>query len=176
MEELSYPIGKYKKPEIFTREILAKAISAIENFPNKIKAETENLSGEQLDTPYRPGGWTIRQVVHHCADSHMNAFIRLKLALTENTPTIKPYAEALWAELPDGKTLSLHSSLLILEGLHERWCIVLNNMSEKEFEHSFIHPEKGKELSLYESTGMYAWHCNHHLAHITALKKTKGWK
>ena len=148
----------------------------IENFPEKIKSETENLSDEQLDTPYRPEGWTIRQVVHHCADSHMNAFIRLKLALSENTPTIKPYAEALWAELPDTKNLPLHSSFLILEGVHFRWTTALKNMSEKEFERSFIHPEKGKELTLHESTGMYAWHCNHHLAHITELKKRKGWK
>ena len=175
MEELKYPIGHYQKPAAFTKEILQSAISVIEQFPKKIKQEIEHLTDEQLDTPYRPGGWTIRQVVHHCADSHMNGFIRLKLALTESTPTIKPYAEALWAELHDTKKLPVSSSLLILEGVHFRWAIALKNMQEKEFNRDYIHPEKGREISLHESTGMYAWHCNHHLAHITNLKKTKGW-
>jgi len=176
MEELKYPVGHYQKPNVFTKEILAEAISVIEQFPKKIKQEVENLSDEQLDTPYRPGGWTLRQVVHHCADSHMNAFIRIKLALTETTPTIKPYAEALWAELADGKTLPIHPSLSIIENVHLRWVTVLKNMKDEEFERGFIHPEKSKELSLHESTGMYAWHCKHHLAHITELKKRKGWK
>ncbi|MEO6305324.1 MAG: YfiT family bacillithiol transferase [Bacteroidia bacterium] len=176
MEELKYPIGHYQKPEAFTKEILNEAISIIENFPKKLKQETEHLTDEQLDTPYRPDGWTIRQVVHHCADSHMNAMIRVKLALTEDTPTIKPYAEALWAELPDTKNLPIHFSLSILEGVHFRWATTLKNMKEKEFDRCFIHPEKGRELSLHESTGMYAWHCKHHLAHITSLKKRKDWK
>jgi DinB superfamily len=175
MEELKYPVGHYQKPKVFTNEILREATSVIEQFPKKIKHEVENLTDEQLDTPYRPDGWTVRQVVHHCADSHMNAFIRLKLALTEDTPTIKPYAEALWAELADTKTLQVQPSLSIIENVHLRWVTVLKNMKDKDFERSFIHPEKGKELSLHESTGMYAWHCNHHLAHITNLKKRKGW-
>ena len=175
MEELKYHVGKYLKPEVFTNQILEEAISIIKNFPEKIKTETFHLSDEQLDTPYRPGGWTVRQVVHHCADSHINAYIRIKMALTENTPTIKPYAEALWAELADSKTLPIQPSLSIIENVHFRWVTVLKNMTEKEFTRSFIHPEKGKELSLHESTGMYAWHCNHNLAHIQLLKKTKGW-
>ena len=107
MEELKYPVGKYLKPEVFTNQILEEAISIIKNFPEKIKTETFHLSDEQLDTPYRPGGWTVRQVVHHCADSHINAYIRIKMALTENTPTIKPYAEALWAELASLRNTSL---------------------------------------------------------------------
>lgn len=176
MEELKYPVGHYQKPNVFTKEILAEAISVIEQFPNKITQEVKDLNDEQLDTPYRPDGWTIRQVVHHCADSHINAFIRVKLALTENTPTVKPYAEALWAELADGKTLPVQPSLSIIENVHLRWVKVLKNMKDKDFDRSFIHPEKGKELSLHESTGMYAWHCNHHLAHITSLKKRKCWK
>ena len=176
MEELKYPVGQYKKPAAFTKDILNKAISAIEEFPKKIKQETENLSDEQLDTPYRPEGWTIRQVVHHCADSHMNAFIRLKLALSENTPTIKPYAEAMWAEMDDTKHFPVHSSYSIIEGVHARWTALLKNMTDIDFSRGFIHPEKGRELSLYESTDMYAWHCNHHLAHITSLKKRKNWK
>lgn len=176
MEELKYPIGHYQKPNVFTKEILSEAISAIEQFPKKIKQEVEGLTDEQLDTPYRPDGWTVRQVVHHCADSHINAFIRIKVALTENTPTIKPYAEALWAELADGKTLPVQPSLSIIENVHLRWVTVLKNMKAEEFDRIFSHPEKGKELSLHESTGMYAWHCKHHLAHITGLKKRKGWK
>ncbi|MBA3680819.1 MAG: putative metal-dependent hydrolase [Bacteroidetes bacterium] len=176
MEELKYPVGHYQKPKTFTKEVLTEALSVIEQFPKKIKKEVESLSDEQLDTPYRPDGWTIRQVVHHCADSHMNAFIRIKLALTENTPTIKPYAEALWAELSDTKKLPIQSSLSIIEGVHFRWTTLLKNMNASDFDRGFIHPEKGKELSLHESTGMYAWHCNHHLAHITALKKRKGWQ
>lgn len=175
MEELKYPVGQYKKPEIFTKEILATAISIIEQFPKKIKQEVLHLTDEQLDTPYRPEGWTIRQVVHHCADSHMNALIRLKLALTENTPTIKPYMEALWADLADTKTLPIHSSLIIIEGVHKRWTAVLKSMNEKDFTRSFIHPEKGRAITLNESADMYAWHCNHHLAHITHLKKRKNW-
>lgn len=175
MEELKYPLGHYQKPGVFTKDILAEAISVIEQFPGKIKQEVKGLNDEQLDTPYRPDGWTVRQVVHHCADSHMNAFMRIKLALTEDTPTIKPYAEGLWAELTDGKNLNIQPSLSIIENVHLRWVTVLRNMKYIEFERCFIHPEKGKELSLHESTGMYAWHCNHHLAHITNLKKRKGW-
>ncbi len=175
MEELKYPVGHYQKPEIFTKEILNAAISVIEHFPKKLKQEVEHLTDMQLDTPYRPDGWTIRQVVHHCADSHMNAIIRLKVTITEDTPTIKPYAEALWAELADTKNLPIHSSLLILEGVHFRWATILKNMKEQEYERNYIHPEHGRQLSLHESTGMYAWHCDHHLAHITNLKKTKGW-
>lgn len=176
MEELKYPVGQYKKPDTFTKEILSTAISVIEDFPKKIKQETENLSDEQLDTPYRPEGWTVRQVVHHCADSHMNAFIRLKLALSEDTPTIKPYTEGLWAEMDDTKHFPIYSSFQIIEGVHARWAALLKNMSDIDYNRSFIHPEKGRELSLNESTDMYAWHCNHHLAHITALKNRKGWK
>lgn len=176
MEELKYPVGQYKKPNTFTKEILSAAISVIEDFPKKIKQETENLSDEQLDTPYRPEGWTVRQVVHHCADSHMNAFIRLKLALSEDTPTIKPYTEGLWAEMDDTKHFPIYSSFQIIEGVHARWATLLKNMSDIDYNRSFIHPEKGRELSLNESTDMYAWHCNHHLAHITALKNRKGWK
>lgn len=176
MEELKYPVGRYQKPDVFTKEILTESIFVIEQFPKKIKQEVESLSDEQLDTPYRPDGWTVRQVVHHCADSHINAFIRIKMALTEDTPTIKPYSEALWAELADGKNLPIQPSLSIIENVHLRWVTVLKTMKDKDFDRSFIHPEKGKKLSLHESTGMYAWHCNHHLAHITALKKRNGWK
>jgi hypothetical protein len=175
MEELKYPIGHYSAPAHFTSEILNKYISVIELFPQKIKQETTHLSEEQLDTPYRPQGWTVCQVVNHCADSHMNALIRVKLALTEDIPTIKPYMEARWAELADG-TMPIQSSFQILEGVHKRWSTLLKSLSEKEWKKHFVHPEKGKELSLEESTGSYAWHCDHHLAHITRLKERMGWK
>ena len=175
MEDLKYPIGQFKKPDIINDSHLKNYISIIALFPGKLKAEVEHLSEEQLDTPYRPDGWTVRQLVNHCADSHVNAFIRHKLALTENTPTICPYPEALWAELADAK-VPIESALITLKGIHERWVIVLKSLSEKQWQRGFIHPEKGRELSLRESTGSYAWHCEHHLAHITSLKKRRGWK
>ena len=176
MEELKYPIGNYHKPDVFTKEIMAGYISVIELFPGKIKKEVEHLTDQQLDTPYRPQGWTIRQVVNHCADSHMNALIRVKWTLTEETPIIKPYHEALWAELADGKSMPVQPALIILQGVHERWVVLLRSLTEKEWLRGFIHPEKGRELSLQESTGSYAWHCSHHLAHITRLKDKMGWK
>jgi hypothetical protein len=176
MEALKYPIGHYTKPDIFTPQILSEYIAVISRFPQKLKLETEQLSDAQLDTPYRPDGWTIRQVVNHCADSHINALIRHKLALTEDAPTITPYAEALWAELPDCKHMPIQPALSTLQGIHARWVVVLKNLSDSQWQRTFIHPEKGKTFSLKESAGMYAWHCEHHLAHITELKKRKGWK
>ena len=174
-EELRYPIGRYKVPYEFTPQILKNYISEIESLPFKLKQEVTHLPEEQLDTTYRPGGWTIRQVVHHLADSHMNALTRVKLALTEETPVIKPYMENYWAELADNK-LPIKTSMLILEGVHERWSVLLKSFTEREWKKSFIHPEKGRELTLYESTGSYAWHGNHHLAHITQLKQRNNWR
>lgn len=134
------------------------------------------LSDAQLDTPYRPEGWTIRQVVHHCADSHMNAIIRLKLALTEEKPVIKPYFEDRWAELVDGKSLPIEPSLKILEGVHKRWVLLLENLTASQFQRTFVHPELGTEFSLAVATANYAWHCEHHLAHITNVQTRNGWK
>ena len=176
MDNLKYPIGKFQKPETLTKEILDHFINDIESFPERLKTEVEHLSDEQLDTPYRPEGWTIRQVVNHCADSHMNSLTRFKLALTEENPTIKPYYEERWAELADSKNMPIASALKMLEGLHERWIVLLRSLTEKELNRKFIHPEHGKEFRLDENIGVYAWHCNHHLAHITTLKKNKGWK
>lgn len=175
MEELKYPIGRFQAPAAFTAEMLQDYIQVTGQFPQKLEQEVIHLNDEQLDTPYRPEGWSIRQVVNHCADSHMNALIRVKLALTEDKPTVKPYLEALWADLPDGK-MPIQPALLILKGIHERWTTVLNGMQEKDWERSFFHPEKGRSLSLKEASGSYAWHCEHHLAHIVNLKKRMGWK
>ena len=176
LEEMKFPIGQFKMPDLVTPEIIGKYITDIESFPKRLRAEVENLTDEQLDTPYRPDGWTIRQVVNHCADSHMNGLARLKLALTEDKPTIKPYFENRWAELADSKTIPIEPALLILDGLHNRWAILLKALSEDDLKRIYIHPEHGKEFRLEESIGLYAWHCNHHLAHITELKKRKNWR
>jgi len=176
IEKLKFPIGKYQASPEITPKILATCITDIESFPSRLKSEVVHLSDTQLDTPYRPEGWTIRQVVHHCADSHANALIRFKLAMTEDTPTIKPYYEDRWAELADSKTMPLEPSLKLLEGLHIRWTIILKSLNESDLKKTFIHPEHGKSFRLDENTGIYAWHCNHHLAHITTLKERKDWR
>lgn len=175
IEQMKYPIGKFKMSDVVTAETIEKFIWEIESFPVRFKAEVENLTNQQLDTPYRPDGWTIRQVVNHCADSHMNGLIRHKLLLTEDKPTIKPYMEDRWAELADSKTMLIESALKILDGVHKRWTVLLKSLSEIDLERTYVHPEHGKEFKLDESIALYAWHCNHHLAHITELKKHKGW-
>ncbi len=175
MEQLKFPIGKFEKPSVLTPELLAQYISDIEIFPSRIKKETEGLSDEQLDTVYRPDGWTIRQVVNHCADSHMNSLVRFKLALTEDKPIIKPYFEDRWAELTDSKNMPIEPALKMLEGIHQRWVVLLKSLTEEQLKRTFIHPEHGKEISINENIGIYAWHCKHHLAHITTLKKQNNW-
>lgn len=174
MEDLKYPIGHFKAPEVFTKELLENYISILEEFPKKLKLEVGTLTASQLNVPYRPEGWTVIQVVNHCADSHANALIRVKLALTEETPIIKPYRQDLWAELADGN-MPVHFALNTLEGIHARWVAVLRSLTEEQWKRGFIHPEKGKELSLKEAAGSYAWHSEHHLAHVTHLKKRMGW-
>lgn len=172
LEELKYPVGKFSKPELITREHIDYAISDIENFPNLVKAEIQNLDAKDLQLRYRPQGWTISQVVHHCADSHINSYMRFKLALTENLPTIKPYEESLWAELPDNN-LSPFISLKLLEALHARWVYLLKTLSEEDLNKEFIHPEKSERISLKENILNYSWHCQHHLAHIKQAKELK---
>jgi len=174
LEILRFPIGKFKKPEDFSAQVIQQFIADIEAFPEKLKKEVLHLSDEQLDTPYRPEGWTIRQVVHHCADSHMNSIVRFKLALTEDKPVIKPYEENKWAELTDAK-MPVLSALILLEGVHQKWVFLLKSMSESDFKRTFVHPQHGRELALDVNTAIYAWHCHHHLAHITELKKSKNW-
>ncbi len=174
IDNLKYPIGKFKKTSTITQTLLSEWITHIETFPNRLKHEVTHLTDEQLDTPYRPEGWTIRQVVHHCADSHMNAFIRFKLALTEEQPTVKPYLEARWAELKDSK-LPIEPSLQILTGLHARWTTLLRSLTDTDLAKTFIHPEHNKIFRLDEIIALYAWHSNHHLAHITTLKERNRW-
>lgn len=176
LEQLKYPIGKFEQPVTITKDILSQWISDISSFPTRLKNEVNHLTDEQLDTQYRPNGWTIRQVIHHCADSHMNSLTRLKLALTEDQPTIKPYFEERWAELIDSKKMPITPALKMIEGIHERWTALLNHLTEEENSRIFIHPEHGKTFRIDENIGVYAWHCNHHLAHITEAKKHNNWK
>lgn len=175
LEQLKFPIGKFERPSSITQEMIQKWISDISSFPARLTQEVALLTDEQLDTPYRPNGWTIRQVVHHCADSHMNSLLRFKLALTEDRPTIKPYREDLWAELTDSLEMPIQPSLLILEGIHARWTELLQSLTAKQLERVFIHPEHGKTFRIDENMGIYAWHCNHHLAHITETKRRNNW-
>lgn len=175
LEKLKYPIGKFVAPSTVAPELLQQYINDIKVFPAKLKTEVANLTDSQLDTRYRPEGWTLRQVVHHCADSHMNSFIRFKLALTEEKPTIKPYEEALWAELPDTKIMAIHSSLEILNGVHKRWTFLLESFTERDLQKTYIHPEHNKESTLAQVIANYSWHCKHHLAHITGTKQKHGW-
>ncbi|MBK6266149.1 putative metal-dependent hydrolase [Marivirga sp. S37H4] len=175
LNQLKFPIGTFQSADTITPDLLKQYINDISSFPQRLKKEVQSLSDDQLDTEYRPGGWTIRQVVNHCADSHMNSLMRLKLALTEDRPVIKPYFEDRWAELADSKKMPIEPALSMLEGIHARWTVLLKELTPEDLKRVFIHPEHGKEFSLDENIGMYAWHCNHHLAHITGLKISKGW-
>lgn len=168
-----YPIGKFQYDGEITDQVTEAWIQEIEDLPKLLRFSVEKLNQEQLDTPYRSGGWTIRQVVHHLADSHMNAYVRFKLALTEEKPTIKPYDEGKWAELPDSK-LPIEISLAILDALHQRWVTLLRSLSNADMKRTFIHPESG-EVSIGKNIGIYAWHGKHHLAHITSLSSRQGW-
>lgn len=174
IEALKYPIGKFNWPKEINTDVISDCIGVIENFPSLIKTETEKLNLEELAFIYRPGGWNIRQVVHHCADSHSHAFTRFRLALTEEKPTIKPYLESLWANLPDVTKAPIQWSFEILDGTHRRWVLLMQNMNDKDWEKSFIHPEHGRELKLESVVALYAWHCKHHLAHVKQALKFKG--
>lgn len=166
LNKLKYPIGKFDKPERITLETIGRWIDEIEYLPNQIRVVVEGLKKQQLDTPYRPGGWTIRQVIHHLPDSHMNSYIRFRWTLTEDKPTIKGYNEDRWAELQDAKHGSIEISLILLEAIHIRWSVLLRSLTLEQFHRSFMHPETKKEVRLDENTGLYAWHGKHHLAHI----------
>ena len=163
---MKYPIGPFTPPSEITPELIQQWISEIESFPQLLREAVLNLTERQLDTPYREGGWTVRQVVHHCADSHMNSFIRFKLALTEDNPTIKGYHEAQWAEMPDYLQLPVEPSLKLLEGLHERWVVLLRSLGKDDLKKTFFHPEKQKSIPLDHTIALYAWHGKHHLGHV----------
>jgi hypothetical protein len=174
-EDLRYPAGTYSPQTNFSSEDLKRFIETLEIFPSNLRRTVENLSEEQLDTPYREGGWTVRQVVHHVVDSHMNGYIRMKLALTEDTPTVKPYYEDRWAKLDDYKTTPLSLSLDLLALIHKRWTLVMRSLNSEQLKRKFYHPETKEETALDNHIGLYAWHSDHHLAHITSLLKRKGW-
>lgn len=174
MEDLRYPIGKFSAQESHSSEELKSFIQRIETLPVKLEAAIEGLSEQQLNTPYRDGGWTVRQVVHHVADSHMNAYIRVKWMLTEETPVIKAYDEKQWAETSETQSEPA-LSIALLKALHAKWVILLKSLSSVQLQKQFIHPDTKKNVALHNLMGMYAWHGDHHLAHITELKKRQGW-
>ncbi|MGD0696738.1 MAG: YfiT family bacillithiol transferase [Terriglobia bacterium] len=169
-----YPVGKFVWPQEVTADDRRRMIAEIAEAPAKLRAAVAGRTDGQLDTPYRDGGWTVRQVVHHLPDSHLNAYIRFKLALTEQEPTIKPYEQQLWAELPDSKTAPIDMSLDLLESLHRRWVLMLRAMTPADFARTLRHPELGV-VRLDRYLASYAWHGRHHVAHITELRKAKGW-
>ena len=176
LEKLKYPIGKFIIPDEYSPEYISDKIKEIAVLPEKLRNETIDLNDEQLDTPYRPDGWTVRQVIHHCAESHMNCYIRIKWALTENNPVIKAYDEVLWSELHDNLTMPIQPTLDLLKGLHFRLGYIMRSLSISDLEKTFVHPADNSENKLKKIIGMYAWHGNHHLAHITTLKKYKNWE
>ncbi len=175
MWELQYPIGTFEYTELesdFDREMLFESLAMV---PMILRSEVEDLTDAQLETPYRPQGWTVRQVVHHVSDSHMNGLIRFKWTLTEIEPTIKPYDQALWAETFDGKTAPIDVSLNLLDAVHIKWDSLLRSMAAEDFEKAFHHPETGGRNTLNEALALYEWHGRHHIAQITSLKQRQGW-
>ncbi|HEX8164090.1 MAG TPA: bacillithiol transferase BstA [Pyrinomonadaceae bacterium] len=170
-DDLRYPVGQFAEDAGASRQDLIEEIAAA---PRRLREAVAGLSAEQLDTPYRPGGWTVRQVVHHVPDSHLNSYVRFKLALTEDEPAIRTYHEELWAELPDSRATPVEVSLALLDSLHERWVILLRSLEEAGFHRTFSHPEWGV-VTLDKAVGLYAWHGRHHVAHVTSLRERMGW-
>jgi uncharacterized damage-inducible protein DinB len=175
LEKLKYPIGKFVKPDFIDDQLLQQCFNDIETLPTKLKAAVKGLTEEQLNTPYRPDGWTVKQVVHHVCDSHLNSYIRFKWALTEDTPVIKTYSQALWAGLKEYELLSVEDSLAFIEVLHKRLITLLRSLTKEELEREFIHPEMKTKIKLRNNIALYAWHSKHHTAHITSLRKRNGW-
>ncbi len=173
-DALRYPIGKFQRPGAVSQAERDRYLTDIEEAPRRLRAAVVGLTAEQMDTPYREGGWTVRQVAHHLPDSHLNAYARMKLALTEDTPTIKPYDEARWAELSDSRTTPVETSLAMMEALHERWGHLLRGMRESDFGRKVMHPEMGA-LTVDDLLALYAWHGRHHVAQITGLRHRRGW-
>jgi len=173
--DLSYPIGKFDFKAPVAPETRPQNMEILAAAPARFRDAARGLNDARLDTPYRPGGWTVRQVVHHVADSHMNAYIRFRLALTEDVPTVKPYDQTKWGELSDARTAPVAISLDLIDGLHQRWVALLRSFSRADFERTFRHPEIGL-VRLDTNLAAYAWHSRHHAAHITGLRERKGWK
>ena len=176
MEDLRFPVGRFKWDAPLSADSRAAAIADIAALPDRLAAALAGLQEAQLSTPYRPEGWTVRQVVHHVPDSHLNAYIRIKLALTEDRPTIKPYDEARWADLPDSQTVPVAVSIELLTALHRRWVALLRGMRTEDFALTFVHPEYDHPLTIDEAVALYAWHGQHHIAHIAALRDREGWQ
>ena len=174
MTDLQYPVGKFERQANYTALEIQESIEVLEKLPQQMRTSVAGLSAEQLETPYREGGWSLRQVVHHVPDSHINSFVRFKLALTEENPTIKPYDEAAWAELSDSRDTPIETSLDLLESLHARWVIVLRSIKPEQWKRTFNHPQNGS-MTLEHALALYAWHSRHHLGHITQTRARMGW-
>ena len=174
IEELRYPTGKYQ-PQPFSEKQKEKWLNDLKFLPQELELAIQNLDEAQLQTPYREDGWTVQQLVHHVADSHINAYMRFKLGLTENNPPIKPYEEKEWAKLDDVNTVPINVSITLLHALHRRWVATIKNLSDEQWERTVFHPERKKEMTLWYLLGMYAWHGKHHVKHITALRERNGW-
>ena len=174
IDTLRFPIGRFSRPKEFSQGDVEGWVRDIENFPRLLAAEVDGLSDGELSLIYRPEGWSIRQLVHHCADSHMNSFIRYKLTITEEKPAIKPYFEDKWAEMKDYSEVDIDASLSILKGLHMRWVKLLRDLTPDDLKREFIHPEHGWSMTLGANTALYSWHCKHHLEHVKLAKKHKG--
>lgn len=173
-DDLKYPIGPCHYPVLYTDEILMQLLLDLETFPQRLEYAVQSLDEYQLQTPYREGGWTVNQVIHHCADSHMNCFIRLKLMLTEDHPTIKPYLEDRWAECAD-YSLPFNHALTILHAVHKKILKVLRSLNHNDLDRTYFHPQYKRDFSVRDLMCLYAWHGNHHLAHITTLKERMNW-
>jgi hypothetical protein len=174
MSDLRYPIGRFAPPASYSRELRSEFITEIAALPAALSAAVASLNPAQLQTPYRDGGWTVAQVAHHLPDSHVNAYVRFRLALTEEAPPIKPYNEGLWAELIDATSPDVGPSLSLLAGLHHRWTVLLRSLRPEDFSRTFVHPQQGTVV-LDRQLALYAWHGRHHVAHITALRERMGW-
>ena len=174
IEQLKFPVGKYEPNKHPDQAQIDQWIATITAFPTQVETLVESCSTEQLNWNYRPGGWSVKQVIHHCGDSHLNSLMRFKLALTEDKPTIKPYFEDRWANLADAQTDDVSASIQLLKGLHHRWALLLKSLSAEQLQLEFMHPEHGQTFNLAETIGNYAWHCEHHLAHIKNGIETNG--
>jgi uncharacterized damage-inducible protein DinB len=178
-EKLRYPIGKQseqtERDQPFDQQLKSELINDIRMLPQSLEFAIHNLDEAQLQTPYRPGGWTVHQLIHHIADSHVNAYVRFKLGMTEENPVVKPYDQEAWADLSDTKNLPVNISITLLHALHKRWCELLDNTTESEWQRTVYHPERKVEITLWDLLKSYAWHSRHHTAHILKLRERMGW-